>query len=684
MNSQAQNISKATAGDTGLSPVLLQRSCACGQHTNGTGECTSCNKSRDTLQRSTQHADSETHSPGIVPPIVHEVLHSPGQPLDSSTRAFFEPRFGHDFSQVRVHTDQKAAVSSNSVSAEAYTVGSHLVFGAGQYRPATHDGKHLLAHELTHVMQQGEGSIPSRLELGSAGSTFEHQADAISSQVVNATESLQTQDAHNASEAHPPSGVGVGAGQIQRRRVPEGTALAPEVPTAPAGLMVARTGLARLLSRAWAGLSTTDQATVRTAAGAFGISWTNEASLLLRLDIATRDQLLSFANAIRTASPAAQLGDPNLIDTGARAGTSDAANITTVVNAADTVFGTIASGANDADLTAVFGAANVPAAKTKYANARTRMNALKAIDKIVTDRSGYSGEVGLGGLSNPEQIAIHSNVIDNPSDNESVVMLIHESMHAGNSDIRDFGYITQPSFVALDESVKLTNAAHFEVVPRRIRSASHSFPGVTFIPAGTTVGGVTAPALTSREQAIRGASETYRAAWTVGLNLHKLYLRVFRAPTEWNTLDLGTAFGTTAGSHFEDALPFWSNVEALTIHTRTINPAGTPAEKPVTLIDMALSEGLVRKLSQGMNSVPQTEVAAQTLETNRASAAERTAAAASVNAERDLLIKLVIRTSLGSLTGTESRDARVVARMAAASLPTFSDMLGVRPPSAFP
>lgn len=683
MNRQAQNISKAATRETGAPSVSLQRKCACGQHTIAGGECESCNKGRDTIQRSTQGPQSETQS--AVPPIVHEVLHSPGQPLDSSTRAFFEPRFGHDFSGVRVHTDEKAAVSADSVAAEAYTVGSHLVFGAGQYRPATEGGKHLLAHELTHVLQQGVGPIPARLDLGSPESSLEHQADAISREVVTATESPQTQNAENGINSHVPSGSSVGAGQIQRRRVPEGTALSAVVPTAPVGLVHARTGLSRLLSRAWAGLSAADQATVRTAAAAFGITWTTEASLLLRLDSATRDQLLSFANAIRTASPAAQLGDPNLIDTGARPGTADAANITTVVNAADTVFNTIASGANDADLTAVFGAANIAAAKTKYASARTRMNQLKLTDKIVTDRSGYNAEVGLGGLTNSAQISVHPSVIDNPSDNESVVTLIHESMHAGNSNVRDFGYITQPSFVALAEAVKLTNAAHFEVVPRRILGASHSFPGVTFIPAGTTVGGVAAPALTSREEAIRGASETYRAAWAVGLNLHKLFRRVFRAPTEWGTLDLSTEFsGAPAGAHFADTLPFWSKVEALTMHTRTINPAGSPAEMPVTVIDMALSEGLVRKLSLGMNSVPQTEPAAQTLENTRASAAERTAAAASVNAERDLLIRLVIRTRLGSLTGTENRDERVVARMAQASLPDFSDMLAVRAPSAFP
>jgi hypothetical protein len=92
-----------------------------------------------------------------VPLIVHEVLRSPGQPLDPAIRAFFESRFGHDFSQVRVHTDGQAAESVRAVNALAYTVGRNVVFGAGQYAPGTAIGRRLLAHELAHVIQQSQG-----------------------------------------------------------------------------------------------------------------------------------------------------------------------------------------------------------------------------------------------------------------------------------------------------------------------------------------------------------------------------------------------------------------------------------------------------------------------------------------------------------------------------------------------
>ena len=93
---------------------------------------------------------------GEAPPIVHEVLQEPGQPLDASSRAFFEPRFGRDFSHVRVHTDAAAAASAQAVGAHAYTVGSRIVLTAGR-APSSATGRHLLAHELAHVVQQNSG-----------------------------------------------------------------------------------------------------------------------------------------------------------------------------------------------------------------------------------------------------------------------------------------------------------------------------------------------------------------------------------------------------------------------------------------------------------------------------------------------------------------------------------------------
>jgi hypothetical protein len=101
-----------------------------------------------------------------APPIVHEVLNSPGQQLDSMTRAFMEPRFGRDFGGVRVHTDGRAAESARAVNARAYTVGRDVVFADRYYAPRTRQGQNLLAHELAHVTQQSRSSESNLIQRG--------------------------------------------------------------------------------------------------------------------------------------------------------------------------------------------------------------------------------------------------------------------------------------------------------------------------------------------------------------------------------------------------------------------------------------------------------------------------------------------------------------------------------------
>jgi len=87
-----------------------------------------------------------------------------GQPLPKSVRAFVEPRFGQDFSQVRIHTGSKADESAEAFNARAYTVGQQIVFGKGQYAPETAAGKRLLAHELVHTVQQGQADRNSYVQ----------------------------------------------------------------------------------------------------------------------------------------------------------------------------------------------------------------------------------------------------------------------------------------------------------------------------------------------------------------------------------------------------------------------------------------------------------------------------------------------------------------------------------------
>jgi hypothetical protein len=151
-------------------PKLLQRKCACGGTPGPTGECAECRKRRLGLQRRSV-GQAATSS---APPVVGEVLRSPGKSLEPETRAFMESRFGHDFSRVRVHADARAAQSARDINARAYTVGDHIAFGARQYAPQTEAGKHLLAHELTHVIQQQPGEN-SRLAVVDS---VEHEREA--------------------------------------------------------------------------------------------------------------------------------------------------------------------------------------------------------------------------------------------------------------------------------------------------------------------------------------------------------------------------------------------------------------------------------------------------------------------------------------------------------------------------
>ncbi|HEY5054787.1 MAG TPA: DUF4157 domain-containing protein [Acidobacteriaceae bacterium] len=107
------------------------------------------------------HAKPDAASSGLQPETtaaVEDTLNSSGQPLDRETRFFMETRFNRDFSGVRVHFDREAAASARGIGARAYAFGPHMVFGPGQYSPRTPNGRRLIAHELTHTVQQSDGS----------------------------------------------------------------------------------------------------------------------------------------------------------------------------------------------------------------------------------------------------------------------------------------------------------------------------------------------------------------------------------------------------------------------------------------------------------------------------------------------------------------------------------------------
>lgn len=163
-------------------PVVLQRKCAsCNAEDLPwplQRKCAACEG--DSTQRESQ---SRTSSVGSS---IERMQSSGGQPLSASARSFAEPRFGRDFSSVRVHMGAEAASASRALNARAFTMGEHVVFGPGEYRPDTQEGKLLLAHELTHVLQQrkvGATSLdPAARQYSSAG--HEREADQVAATVT--------------------------------------------------------------------------------------------------------------------------------------------------------------------------------------------------------------------------------------------------------------------------------------------------------------------------------------------------------------------------------------------------------------------------------------------------------------------------------------------------------------------
>ena len=121
------------------------------------------------LQTFANPSNSVTTEPAGVALMIAEVLHSSGHPIDPDTRGIMESRFGHDFSQVRVHDDAKATASARGVGARAFTIENHIIFGSGQYALSNMDGVRLLSHELTHVVQQRSSQGPRRQDQLLAG-----------------------------------------------------------------------------------------------------------------------------------------------------------------------------------------------------------------------------------------------------------------------------------------------------------------------------------------------------------------------------------------------------------------------------------------------------------------------------------------------------------------------------------
>ena len=240
MSAPVSTMKMAQAAPRPTSAPFLQRKCACGNTASAAdGECEACKRrdalglqarlsigaSNDPLEHEADRAADQVmrmgavdgalshtamprltrrgHASGAraggVPASVDRTLGRSGEALASATRAFFEPRFGHDFSRVRVHHDAAAAASARDVSADAYTVGHHLVFATGRYAPGTSAGQGLLAHELAHVVQQS-----GTLQRSAAAPEPETRSNRSEDEEPRAPEPMDEEPA----EAHAAGGIG--------------------------------------------------------------------------------------------------------------------------------------------------------------------------------------------------------------------------------------------------------------------------------------------------------------------------------------------------------------------------------------------------------------------------------------------------------------------------------------------
>jgi len=179
LNAQSRYGNRAVRRLLGSLPVI-QRKCAC------RGSCAKCKDEEEELRRARVQR-KVAGQVGNIGSTLQEISRNKesGQPIEPATNALMESRFGQDFSGVRVHTDSQANRWTQCLNAHAFTTGRNIFFAPGRYAPSTTEGNQLLAHELTHVVQQRNATSLQRLAVGEAGDTYEQEADAVADAVIH-------------------------------------------------------------------------------------------------------------------------------------------------------------------------------------------------------------------------------------------------------------------------------------------------------------------------------------------------------------------------------------------------------------------------------------------------------------------------------------------------------------------
>jgi len=340
----------------------------------------------------------------------------------------------------------------------------------------------------------------------------------------------------------------------------------------------------------------------------------------------------------------------------------------------------------------VFGKGHVRGVKQVFENAYDRLYDLRVTNSLFIDKSGYRKQVGVPGAGSWTSIVVSEDIVKNYSTVNSQIVFLHESLHAGNKSLNgDPGGYNDggESFRQVAEKIKLRNADHYTVIAWRILNSGNRYAhtGRKFRPARKPVGRRT-PARLSYQQANRlgayKANTLFGKAIQVADDLHDLYREIYNAGVLWNFKP--NKSGTPANSKYSNTLPYWSAVENLTIHKRAIikRSSLSPAYKPVTAIDVALSEAVVRKLNQARNHIPTTPAKFRKL-FQGVRVGRLSLAMGNPIRTQNLIISIILRSKMPNLFGHGApNDTKALKKLASVHSGRYSTILIPRLPKNFP
>jgi hypothetical protein len=502
-------------------------------------------------------------------PEVESVISSSGRPLDRETRHYMESRIVFDFSKVRIHTDSRAAASAKSLNARAYTVGNNIVFGAGRYSPQTAEGRKLIAHELTHTVQQ-QRHVPAppspiraktaqkarKIPLREAAANLRREQDKRAATIL----------AKGPVQFRVPTTADLKA-LFTSGTVPEDV-LKDRIQLALTRIKV-DPGVGRDPTEKKKTLKTTDSIAeimkkVFPAPHVF-----DEAAYEAAVDVTDRTEVYQ-----------------SVADAEARVTSADKPRLKTIMGDAAKLIDECA--ADDSDLQSVFGTRkNV--AKAVYVKAKAALNKASAnVDtKITTDYNLDDPETGLGGWArfSDQQVHFRANVVKATDEALAKIIIIHEACHLADPTVKDDVYYGRPGFEHKTEDEKVKNAAHYEEIPARklgkskYQRSDGSF--IDFTPAASGAKGL-------EERVKEKAVAYFRKAWDKAADVHK-FIRDIRGDE---------LKGNTASFHAkEPRIREISRLMHLTVHEQP------PATAAVNQVDVVLAEGVVRAMNRIQGTV---------------------------------------------------------------------------------